>query len=161
MLVYIRTCNKRRIEWRCFRRFLYILRKSWFCRQISDVLFCIFKKLGKPNVIFSDYVRLLAYHESIFIGIWVFAGGHSHGGKSDKLRLISGPDCIWQSTTMTGAAAGHSAFFYGILMHPKILLGVISNDGSHLKISPAVLLVSFWYTHLFIALNCLLLSYLW
>ena len=43
---------------------------------------------------------------------------------------------------MTGAAAGHSAFFYGILMHPKILLGVISNDGSHLKISPAVLLVS-------------------
>ena len=39
-------------------------------------------------------------------------------------------------------SAGHSAFFYGILMHPKILLGVISNDGSHLKLSPAVLLVS-------------------
>ena len=37
---------------------------------------------------------------------------------------------------------GHSAFFYGILMHPKILLGVISNDGSHLKLCPAVLLVS-------------------
>jgi len=35
-----------------------------------------------------------------------------------------------------------SAFFYGILLHPKILKRVIGNDGSHLEICPAVLLVS-------------------
>ncbi|KAJ7475882.1 hypothetical protein FB451DRAFT_1245102 [Mycena latifolia] len=34
-----------------------------------------------------------------------------------------------------------SAFFYGTLMHPKILKRVIGNDGSHLQICPAVLLV--------------------
>ena len=39
-------------------------------------------------------------------------------------------------------SAGQSAFFYGILMHPKILKDVIRNDGSHLKLCPAVLLVS-------------------
>ncbi|KAI0028989.1 hypothetical protein K488DRAFT_57368 [Vararia minispora EC-137] len=33
-----------------------------------------------------------------------------------------------------------SAFFYGTLMHPKILKRVIGNDGSHLFICPAVLL---------------------
>ncbi|KAJ6619785.1 hypothetical protein B0H10DRAFT_2024977 [Mycena sp. CBHHK59/15] len=33
-----------------------------------------------------------------------------------------------------------SAFFYGTLMHPKILKRVIGNDGTHLKICPAVLL---------------------
>ncbi|KAJ7639862.1 hypothetical protein DFH06DRAFT_953348, partial [Mycena polygramma] len=33
-----------------------------------------------------------------------------------------------------------SAFFYGTLMHPKILKRVIGNDGSHLQICPAVLL---------------------
>jgi hypothetical protein len=33
-----------------------------------------------------------------------------------------------------------SAFFYGTLMHPLILKRVIGNDGSHLKICPAVLL---------------------
>ncbi|KAF7327722.1 Phosphoric monoester hydrolase [Mycena kentingensis (nom. inval.)] len=33
-----------------------------------------------------------------------------------------------------------SAFFYGTLMHPRILCRVIGNDGSHLKICPAVLL---------------------
>ncbi|KIL67642.1 hypothetical protein M378DRAFT_73316 [Amanita muscaria Koide BX008] len=32
-----------------------------------------------------------------------------------------------------------SAFFYGTLMHPKILRRVIKNDGKHLKICPAVL----------------------
>jgi hypothetical protein len=37
---------------------------------------------------------------------------------------------------------GHSAFFYGTLMHPKILKRVIANDGSHLQLCPAVLLVS-------------------
>lgn len=36
-----------------------------------------------------------------------------------------------------------SAFFYGTLLHPKILKRVIDNDGSHLEICPAVLLVSF------------------
>ena len=35
-----------------------------------------------------------------------------------------------------------SAFFYGTLLHPKILTRVIGNDGSHLDICPAVLLVS-------------------
>ncbi|KAH8823352.1 hypothetical protein DL96DRAFT_1617318 [Flagelloscypha sp. PMI_526] len=34
----------------------------------------------------------------------------------------------------------HTAFFYGTLMHPKILIQVIKNDGSHLRIAPAVLL---------------------
>ncbi|KAJ6531828.1 hypothetical protein B0H19DRAFT_457804 [Mycena capillaripes] len=33
-----------------------------------------------------------------------------------------------------------SAFFYGTLMHPKILRRVIGNDGTHLQICPAVLL---------------------
>ncbi|PPQ64595.1 hypothetical protein CVT26_001993 [Gymnopilus dilepis] len=33
-----------------------------------------------------------------------------------------------------------SAFFYGTLMHPKILKAVIKNDGPHLKVCPAVLL---------------------
>ncbi|KAJ7158728.1 hypothetical protein C8R46DRAFT_398513 [Mycena filopes] len=36
--------------------------------------------------------------------------------------------------------AQKSAFFYGTLMHPKILKRVIGNDGSHLHICPAVLL---------------------
>ncbi|THU96044.1 hypothetical protein K435DRAFT_778746 [Dendrothele bispora CBS 962.96] len=33
-----------------------------------------------------------------------------------------------------------SAFFYGTLMHPKILKRVIRNNGAHLNIAPAVLL---------------------
>jgi hypothetical protein len=32
-----------------------------------------------------------------------------------------------------------SAFFYGALMHPKILQQVLHNDASHLKICPAAL----------------------
>lgn len=36
----------------------------------------------------------------------------------------------------------HAAFFYGTLMHPMILRRVINNSGNHLKICPAVLLVS-------------------
>ena len=39
------------------------------------------------------------------------------------------------------AAAGVSAFFYGTLLHPKVLKRVIGNDGQHLTIRPAVLLV--------------------
>lgn len=35
-----------------------------------------------------------------------------------------------------------AAFFYGTLMHPKILLRVIGNDGAHLEICSAVLMVS-------------------
>ena len=42
-----------------------------------------------------------------------------------------------------------SAFFYGTLLHPKILKRVIGNDGSHLEICPAVLLVSIRLTRLF------------
>src|SRR5882762_8351525 len=34
-----------------------------------------------------------------------------------------------------------SAFFYGILMHPNILTRVIGNDGSHLHVCPAILMV--------------------
>jgi hypothetical protein len=34
-----------------------------------------------------------------------------------------------------------SAFFYGTLMHPKILKRVLHNDASHLKICPAILTV--------------------
>ncbi|KAF8905110.1 hypothetical protein CPB84DRAFT_1960658 [Gymnopilus junonius] len=34
----------------------------------------------------------------------------------------------------------HAAFFYGTLMHPKILKAVIKNEGAHLKVCPAVLL---------------------
>jgi hypothetical protein len=41
----------------------------------------------------------------------------------------------------TGASGSHSAFFYGTLMHPKILQRVIGNDGGHLMICPAILLV--------------------
>ncbi|KAJ3541599.1 hypothetical protein NMY22_g3833 [Coprinellus aureogranulatus] len=36
--------------------------------------------------------------------------------------------------------APYTAFFYGTLMHPKILKRVIQNDGSHLEICPGVLL---------------------
>ncbi|KAJ2914074.1 hypothetical protein MD484_g6348, partial [Candolleomyces efflorescens] len=36
-----------------------------------------------------------------------------------------------------------SAFFYGTLMHPRILRQVIQNDGSHLQFCPAIL---FGYT---------------
>ncbi|KIK63040.1 hypothetical protein GYMLUDRAFT_72273 [Collybiopsis luxurians FD-317 M1] len=35
--------------------------------------------------------------------------------------------------------ATYSSFFYGTLMHPKILKRVIGNDGSHLQIAPAIL----------------------
>jgi hypothetical protein len=35
-----------------------------------------------------------------------------------------------------------SAFFYGTLMHPKIFKRVIQNEGTHLTIAPAALLVS-------------------
>ncbi|CAA7267028.1 unnamed protein product [Cyclocybe aegerita] len=34
----------------------------------------------------------------------------------------------------------YTAFFYGTLMHPKILMRVIANDGHHLRLCPAVLL---------------------
>jgi len=34
-----------------------------------------------------------------------------------------------------------SAFFYGILLHPKILKRVLNNDASHLQICPAILTV--------------------
>ncbi|PPQ67519.1 hypothetical protein CVT25_006060 [Psilocybe cyanescens] len=37
-------------------------------------------------------------------------------------------------------ADSHTAFFYGTLMHPKVLKSVIHNDGAHLELCPAVLL---------------------
>ncbi|KXN84713.1 hypothetical protein AN958_12140 [Leucoagaricus sp. SymC.cos] len=40
---------------------------------------------------------------------------------------------------MANAAKTTKAFFYGTLMHPKILTRVIGNDGTHLEICPAVL----------------------
>jgi len=47
----------------------------------------------------------------------------------------------WTLTNMSGHSKTTSAFFYGTLMHPKILTRVIGNDGSHLEICPAVLKV--------------------
>jgi hypothetical protein len=44
--------------------------------------------------------------------------------------------------------APYTAFFYGTLMHPKILKRVIRSDGAHLEICPAVLLVSTVYLKL-------------
>ncbi|KAF9450918.1 hypothetical protein P691DRAFT_725187 [Macrolepiota fuliginosa MF-IS2] len=41
---------------------------------------------------------------------------------------------------MLGATETTKAFFYGTLMHPKILKRVIGNDGGHLEICPAVLM---------------------
>jgi len=35
-----------------------------------------------------------------------------------------------------------SAFFYGTLMHPKILKRILDNDANHLQICPAILTVS-------------------
>lgn len=32
-----------------------------------------------------------------------------------------------------------AAFFYGTLLHPKVLKRVIGNDGTHLRICPAIL----------------------
>jgi hypothetical protein len=35
----------------------------------------------------------------------------------------------------------YDAFFYGTLLHPKIIRQVIGNPGSHLRVAPAVLKV--------------------
>lgn len=35
----------------------------------------------------------------------------------------------------------YNAFFYGTLLHPKVLERVIGNNGDHLKIAPALLQV--------------------
>jgi hypothetical protein len=43
---------------------------------------------------------------------------------------------------MSDAAKTTTAFFYGTLMHPRILTRVIGNDGSHLEICPGVLKVT-------------------
>jgi hypothetical protein len=51
--------------------------------------------------------------------------------RDKRFNRVSSPP-----TTMT------SAFFYGILMHPKILKRVLHNDASHLQICPAILIVS-------------------
>lgn len=49
--------------------------------------------------------------------------------------------CSFPTDTMT------SAFFYGTLMHPKILKGVLNNDASHLQICPAILMVGILPSH--------------
>lgn len=41
--------------------------------------------------------------------------------------------------SMSGDSKTVNAFFYGTLMHPKILTRVIGNDGTHLEICPAIL----------------------
>ena len=46
-----------------------------------------------------------------------------------------------------------SAFVYGTLLHPEILKRVIGNDGSHLEICPAVLLVSIADTPFWVRTN--------
>ncbi|KIM33646.1 hypothetical protein M408DRAFT_326310 [Serendipita vermifera MAFF 305830] len=44
------------------------------------------------------------------------------------------------TTNITVSERGtYSAFFYGTLLHPKVLKRVIRNTGAHLKISPAIL----------------------
>lgn len=53
---------------------------------------------------------------------------------------------VWRAGLSPGSVAplteehqGRSLFFYGTLVHPKILSRVIGNDGSHLKVQNAVL----------------------
>jgi len=46
------------------------------------------------------------------------------------------------SPTIRPTMGRTTAFFYGTLMIPKILKNVINNDGSHLKMCPAILFVS-------------------
>lgn len=43
---------------------------------------------------------------------------------------------------MSVGTGTHAAFFYGTLMHPKILRRVIGHEGDRLEICPAVLMVS-------------------
>lgn len=53
-----------------------------------------------------------------------------------------------------------SLFFYGTLMHPKILKRVIRNDGAHLQSCSALLLVSrlIQADTLFTPCNCLVIQ---
>ena len=44
----------------------------------------------------------------------------------------------------------HSAFFYGTLMHPEVLLKILDSDGSHLEIAPATLQVRHQLYHHYI-----------
>ena len=55
------------------------------------------------------------------------------------LYHLTGYRLVWSGMALEQR---FSAFFYGTLLHPKILKRVIGNDGSHLEICPAVLLVS-------------------
>lgn len=57
-------------------------------------------------------------------------------------KLAKEPDVVEVSQAppfLTDTMA--SAFFYGTLMHPKILKRVLHNDASHLQICPAILTV--------------------
>jgi hypothetical protein len=45
----------------------------------------------------------------------------------------------WYHFLIPNHLAMTSAFFYGTLMHPKILKRVLHNDASHLKICPSIL----------------------
>jgi hypothetical protein len=47
----------------------------------------------------------------------------------------------WYHFLIPNHLAMTSAFFYGTLMHPKILKRVLHNDASHLKICPSILSV--------------------
>lgn len=40
------------------------------------------------------------------------------------------------------ATEGNTAFFYGTLMHPKILKRVITHEGAELEVAAAILFVS-------------------
>lgn len=53
------------------------------------------------------------------------------------------PDCKKKLTSqgLSPINTMTSAFFYGILIHPKILKRALNNDASHLRFSPAILTV--------------------
>lgn len=58
--------------------------------------------------------------------------------KESAHKWYDASDSHWRSQLL--AMEQTSAFFYGTLMHPKILKRVIRNDGAHLQVCPALLL---------------------
>lgn len=45
------------------------------------------------------------------------------------------------SSSPATMAITHAAFFYGTLMHPRIISTVLQNDAHHLRLAPAIILV--------------------
>ena len=107
---------------------------------------------------------LLTSHQGILVDTWVFAG-HCVGMNVLIVRRVEKYCCVtcvtegWVNSCRNGACSQRfrfnlvprislsemvqtSLFFYGTLMHPKILKRVIRNDGAHLQLCSALLLVS-------------------